>query len=230
MMSSRPPRPWPGRFVVLEGIDGSGTTTHSKRLAKTLRKRGETVVLTCEPTNGPIGSLIRQVLQNRVVVADSTGGRPFAWSTMALLFAADRIDHLDSVVMPALTQGHTVISDRYYLSSLAYQSATSPHGDSVTPWLRSINGLAVRPDLTLVLNIDAATAAERRNVRGHAEEIFERQSLQEQLVEIYQRAGDLLPEDPIVHIDSSRSLEEVGAEILEVVTAAFREGAPEPRA
>jgi dTMP kinase len=226
VISAHAPRPWPGRFIVLEGIDGAGTTTHSKRLAKTLRARGEDVVLTCEPTSGPIGSLIRQVLQNRIVVADSAGPRPFAWSSMALLFAADRIDHLDSVVMPALQQGRTVVSDRYYLSSLAYQSATSPRRESVIPWLRSINGLAVRPDLTLVLDIDAATAAERRNTRGHTEEIFEKQELQEQLAEIYERARDLLPEDNIVHIDSSRSLDDVAAEILEVVTGAFR--TPEP--
>jgi dTMP kinase len=174
-------------------------------------------VLTCEPTTGPIGSLIRQVLQSRVVVADASWARPFAWSSMALLFAADRIDHLDAVVIPALRRGATVVSDRYYLSSLAYQSATSPQGDGAIPWLRSINALAVRPDLTIVLDIDATSAAERRSSRGGTEEIFERAALQEQLVTLYARAGALLPEDRIVHIPSAGSVEEVGAAILEAV-------------
>ena len=141
--------PLPGTFIVVEGVDGCGSTTHSRLLAKALRSPTREVVLTCEPTNGPIGSLIRQILQKRLFVTDATGPRGFAWSTLALLFAADRLDHLDSVVMPALRDGSVVVSDRYLLSSLAYQSATSPEGATVVPWIHEVNGRAQRPDLII---------------------------------------------------------------------------------
>ena len=126
-------RRFPGVFVVVEGIDGSGSTTHTKLLGKALRQRGLKVVETCEPSAGPIGALIRQVLQRRLFVADASGPREFAWSTMALLFAADRMDHLDSTVVPALREGAVVLSDRYDLSSLAYQSVTAPSGERSCP-------------------------------------------------------------------------------------------------
>src|SRR5215208_5930139 len=87
-----------GRFIVVEGVDGSGSTTHTKLLAKALRKRGHKVHITCEPTTGPIGALIRQVLQKRITMPGESGPRSLAWSTMALLFAADRLDHLDSEI------------------------------------------------------------------------------------------------------------------------------------
>ena len=164
------PHPYPGRFIVLEGIDGAGTTTHSKRLYKALRQRGTEVVHSFEPTNGPIGGLIRQVLQNRLGVSDHTGLRPFSWSTMALLFAADRLDHLDSVVVPALADGRIVVSDRYDLSSLLYQSVTAPAGDGVISWIRTLNERALRPDLTLVLDVSVDTAEKRRLQRSGRDE------------------------------------------------------------
>src|SRR5688572_29817595 len=107
-----------GRLIVIEGIDASGSTTHGKLLMKALKLRGHDVLLTCEPTSGPVGSLIRQVLQKRVHVMAEHGPRTFSWSTMALLFAADRIDHLESEIIPALRAGTWVVSDRYDLSSL----------------------------------------------------------------------------------------------------------------
>src|SRR5882724_884915 len=164
-------RRFPGLFVVVEGIDGCGSTTHAKLLAKAIKSRGPEVVLTCEPSTGPIGSLIRQVLQRRLFVPDATGPRSFAWSTMALLFAADRVDHLDSTVVPALREGAIVLSDRYDLSSLAYQSVTAPSGDKVVPWIRELNAAALRPDLTVVIDVPVEVAAERRASRGGIEEM-----------------------------------------------------------
>jgi len=155
-------RRFPGLFIVIEGIDGSGSTTHSKLLAKALRQRGIRVAETCEPSGGPIGGMIRQVLQRRLFVADAAGPRAFAWSTMALLFAADRMDHLDSTVVPALRDGAVVISDRYDLSSLAYQSATAPTGEKVVSWIRELNARAIRPDLTIVIDVPPEVAEERR--------------------------------------------------------------------
>ena len=211
------PADYSGRFIVLEGIDGCGSTTHSKRLAKALRQAGIDVRLTCEPTTGPIGALIRQVLQKRLFVPDATGPRDFAWSTMALLFAADRLDHLDCTVLPALREGATVISDRYDLSSLAYQSATAPAGELVVPWIREINLCAMRPDLTIVLDVDAETAEERRRARGGFEEMFEAREIQQKLAAIYRRAEDLVPGDRVIHVSAEGEIEAVGERVLAAV-------------
>lgn len=208
-----------GVFIVVEGIDGCGSTTHAKRLAKALRARGRDVRLTCEPTAGPIGSLIRQVLQRRLFVPDSDGPRAFAWSTMALLFAADRLDHLDSTILPALRAGAVVVSDRYDLSSLAYQSVTAPSGEQVVPWIREVNGCALRPDLTVVIDVPAEVAEERRGQRGSAEEIFEAKELQARLASVYKRAEELVPGDRLTHVSGEGSVEEVGSRILEAVIA-----------
>src|SRR3954452_22746878 len=120
---------------------------------------------TCEPSAGPVGTMIRQILSHRTVVPGQ--GSP-GWATMALLFAADRLDHLEAEVLPRLREGTMVISDRYDLSSLAYQSATAPAGggagriDDVVGWIRELNRSARRPDLTLVLDVTADVAATRR--------------------------------------------------------------------
>lgn len=208
-------RPFPGRFIVLEGIDGAGTTTHAKRLSKTLGKQGRDVRLTCEPTTGPVGALIRQILQKRLFVPGTSGPRAFAWSTMALLFAADRLDHLDSVIVPALRDGAIVISDRYDISSLAYQSVTAPEEESAIAWIRELNARALRPDLTLVLDIPAERAAERRRTRGSTEELFEDPIIQRRLVEVYQRAEVLVPDDHVVHLSSDGEVDAVAGAILD---------------
>jgi dTMP kinase len=227
-MNSAPPisrasdsgRRFPGLFVVVEGIDGCGSTTHAKLLAKTIKSRGPEVVLTCEPSTGPIGSLIRQVLQRRLFVPDATGPRNFAWSTMALLFAADRMDHLDSTVAPALRAGSVVISDRYDLSSLAYQSVTAHSGAEAIPWIRELNTQALRPDVTIVIDVPAEVAEERRRARGGVEEMFEARELQARLATVYARGEELVPNDRLVHVPGVGAVQEVAARIFEAVLSA----------
>jgi dTMP kinase len=227
-MNSAPPishasdsgRRFTGLFVVVEGIDGSGSTTHAKLLAKAIKSRGPEVVLTCEPSTGPIGSLIRQVLQRRLFVPDATGPRNFAWSTMALLFAADRMDHLDSTVAPALRAGSVVISDRYDLSSLAYQSLTAHNGAESIPWIRELNAQALRPDVTIVIDVPAEVAEERRRTRGGVEEMFDARELQARLATVYARGEELVPDDRLVHVPGAGAVQEVAARIFEAVLLA----------
>jgi dTMP kinase len=209
-----------GLFIVLEGVDGAGTTTHTRQLATALSGRGLPVHTTREPSDGPIGVMIRQILTGRLVVPGLHGPRPPTWKTMALLFAADRADHVESEIEPNLRDGVTVISDRYYHSSIAYQTATAPPAEgaegraAVSSWVREINKHARRPDLTIVLDIAPEVAARRRAERGTGQEIYDDGELQRTLTGFYAGIDAFFPDERIVHVDSSRSREEVAADIL----------------
>jgi dTMP kinase len=208
-----------GAFIVVEGIDGSGTTTAVERIVAHLRGQGRAVAQTREPSTGPIGALIRQVLSHRVVVPGEGGSKAPGWVTMALLFAADRQDHLEAEVLPLMRRGVTVISDRYDLSSLAYQSATSdPLASSgAVDFIRELNRYARRPDLTLVFDVSPNVAAERRRGRGASQELYEQSELQARLARAYAQAEVLVPGDDVAHIDADRTVEEVVAAALSAI-------------
>jgi dTMP kinase len=171
----------PGRFVVLEGLDGAGTTTQSRLLAEWLRAAGRRVHVTAEPSGGPVGALLRQVLRQRVTGGGGTG---FDAEALALLFAADRLDHLEAEVRPRLAAGEDVVSDRYTLSSLAYQSLTT--GDAA--WVERINSRAQAPDLTVFLRVRPRLALGRRRAAGTAPELYEVDAFQRRVARSYERA------------------------------------------
>jgi dTMP kinase len=203
-----------GVFIVVEGIDGSGSTTVVERLAAHLAAKKRPAYRTCEPSGGPIGSMIRQILAHRIVIPSEWGAASPGWATMALLFASDRLDHLEAEVVPRLRDGVIVVSDRYDLSSLAYQTATAPADDPeesrrVVAWIRELNVRARRPDLTLVLDVRPEVAAERRKNRGGARELYEEGELQARLAQAYARAEELVPGDRIVHVDANQSIDVV---------------------
>ncbi len=206
-----------GLFIVLEGVDGAGTTTHTGLLARALRQKGLPITTTREPSDGPIGVLIRQILTGRVVVPGISGPRPSSWQTMALLFGADRLDHLEATIRPNLMDGVTVISDRYDYSSVAYQSVTGGNDPETVRWIREINRHARRPDLTIVLDLDPGEAARRRKARSKSAEIFDDLELQEQLGRFYREIDAHFPDDNIVHVDSGRPQDEVAADVLRAV-------------
>ena len=209
-----------GRFVVLEGIDGAGTTTQVARLADRLRKDGGFPVrATREPSDGPIGSLVRQVLTGRIVAPE---GRAPGWATMALLFAADRMDHVESEIEPFLAVGGVMISDRYDASSLAYQSVSSGSGgDTAVEWIRSLNGHAMRPNLTIVIDLAPDLAAERRASRGEAAQLYEQNEVQRALAVFYRDLAKHMPADRIVVVDGSGTVDEVHGRVHDAYVAAF---------
>lgn len=200
-----------GLFVVLEGLDGAGTTTQTARLREVLAGAGHTVHTTREPTPGPVGAVLRQALTHRLVVPGASGPKAPSWQTMALLFAADRLDHLDAEILPALAAGSIVISDRYDLSSLTYQSVTAPpeQAASAVRWVRELNRHARRPDLTLVLNVRAEVAEGRRQGRGGAVDLYETSEVQRRLCAAYRDAEAFVPGDVVVHIDGEEPAEAV---------------------
>lgn len=201
-----------GRFIVVEGIDGSGSTTQAQRLVAELERAGVRARFTCEPSSGNVGALIREALGHRL---RDSAGEPVAldWVTLALLFAADRADHVHRMVLPTLAKGEWVVSDRYDLSSLAYQSVTSGGAADVLPWIRALNSKVLRPDLTIIVDVNAATAARRRHTRGADAELFEVPEIQERLASVYRNAEILVPHDRVAHVDGERDIASVAAEI-----------------
>ncbi len=208
-----------GHFIVIEGIDGSGTTTQCSILAERLVEKGLQARTTREPSDGPIGVLIRQVLTGRLVLPGRHGARSPGWATMATLFASDRLDHLEAEVVPNLVDGVTVICDRYDYSSVAYQTVSGGGGGDASSWVRELNRHAKRPDLTLVLDVDPEVAAGRRNTRSGGPELYEVDEMQVELAKFYAKIDELFPDDTIRHIDANCGVEEVATAIWSEVMA-----------
>ena len=186
--------------MVLEGIDGSGTTTQCAALAERLRARGHQVSTTREPSRGEIGVLTRAQL-----AADRTPLRPDA---LALLFAADRLEHLQREIEPALARGEVVLCDRYLLSSWAYQSLDCP-----LEWVRAINERALWPDLTLLVAVPAQVGVARVRARQAAhdepEERFDVPELQRRLEAAYEGFAADASLQGLVRIDGTQSIAQV---------------------
>jgi dTMP kinase len=196
----------PGRFIVLEGIDGAGTTTQVARLVERLRATNVPVHGTREPSDGPIGALAREVLAGRV----GRSGRSPGWATMALLFAADRMDHVEDGIEPYLARGIVVVSDRYDASSLGYQSISSgAPGEETMDWIRTINRHALRPDLVVVLDVAPEVAAKRRSERGEPPQLYEHDELQRALAAFYRELPRHLPADRVKIVEGTGTVEEV---------------------
>lgn len=196
-----------GIFVVIEGIDGAGTTTQSRLLKDWLEEGGKDVILTQEPLKkeGHIGKVIKEHL-----VQDDDDHSPEA---IALAFAADRLVHLEDVINPALEEGKTVISDRYYHSSYVYQPA---HGADLE-WVEEINRHARKPDLTLIVDVPAEEGMERLEKRdGKTTVIFEKLKFQQELRKRYLELEDELDEK-IEMIDGMKTVEDVHEDIKETV-------------
>jgi dTMP kinase len=200
-----------GKLIVLEGIDGSGTTTQAAMLKKEFVERGLPAHVTAEPSNGPVGSLIRQALSGRLVVRGRRSVRPPDWTTMALLFAADRQDHVASEIGPNLIDGVNVICDRYIYSSIVYQSVSAGKKEAVD-WICELNRYTQKPDLVLYLKIDPAEARRRREGRDFRSEIYDEPEFQEKLAKTYDTLPDLFPDTNLVTVEAGRAVGEVTAE------------------
>ena len=215
-----------GRFLVLEGLDGAGTTTQADRLAAWLRARGRRVQVTAEPSRGPIGVLVRQVLSGRI---GGGAGGAFDPAALALLFAADRRDHLASEVEPLLARGVDVVSDRFTLSSLAYQTVALAGGSaagaprSPMGWVRELNRLARAPDLTIFLEVSPAAALGRRRAASSGRDLFEVPAFQRRVARAYAQALRLVRAagERVAVVDGDGSVEAVAAGVFRAAAALF---------
>jgi len=187
-----------GIFIVVEGLDGSGKTTQAKILASRL-SRTHKALYTAEPSLGKVGTFIR----NSILYGEK---RP-PTAVEALLFAADRIEHVQNEVLPALEEGQIVVSDRYLHSSLAYQGSA---GLSLE-WIESINRHALKPDLALFIDVDPEAVFHRLKLR---KSVMENLETQRRVREIYLR---FVEKGDLVRIRGDKTKSKVADEIFTVV-------------
>ena len=188
-----------GMFICLEGLDGSGKTTHTNRLIRNLQKQGIDAVYTTEPSHNVLGTFIR----SSVLEAKTRAPRVIE----AVLFALDRIEHLEKDVIPALKNGKVVVSDRCIYSSLAYQGAAGLDVE----WIEEINRFALPPDLAIYIDVSPEVVIKRIRRKKSIMEKLETQRKVQQVYLNYVNKGKLLS------INGDRQKAEVEKSILELV-------------
>ncbi|MCC6620739.1 MAG: dTMP kinase [Deltaproteobacteria bacterium] len=208
-----------GLFIVLEGIDGAGTTTQLRHVVEWLEKRGELAHATREPTDGPVGLLLRQILRGRLVsTAPGADGKPqpFDPAATALLFAADRLDHLHSEIVPALDAGRHVVCDRYVMSSLAYQSL-----ETDLKFVRTINEKALAPDMTIFLRVRPEIAMDRIETTRTQKESFERLPLQKKIAAAYEKLLESWKDGEVAIVDGEENVTAVTTKVRAALERLF---------
>jgi dTMP kinase len=197
-----PKNPYPGIFIDIEGLDGSGSSTQISLLSKDLKEKGYKVFVTKEPTNNVVGGLIRGVLTNSLQLpADG----------LQLLFAADRAHHLEREIIPMLRSGSIVITDRYFWSTMAFGSINLP-----LDWLVELNRFFLVPDATFFIDVSPKTCVERIKKDRFEIELFETEEKLKKVRESYQKIMDRFPKDVEI-VNGERSIEEISRDILEKV-------------
>ena len=200
-----------GRFIVFEGIDGSGKSTQIKSISKQLETQGLKIYTTFEPTDGPVGSLIRQMLSGKIATDQRT---------IASLFAADRTDHLTNQkngIKQKIDQGEIVLCDRYYFSSYAY------HAQYIDmEWVihaNSLNADILKPDLTIFIDADPEICFKRIKLSRTDFEMYEQIDIMEKVRINYFKAFDRLKDsEKIAVVDGNRSSKRVEDAILNEIS------------
>nr|WP_206204566.1 dTMP kinase [Thermococcus sp. 21S7] len=199
-----------GAFIVIEGIDGAGKSTQARLLAEWFEEKGYDVILTKEPTDTAFGKLIRKLVL--------TGGREgiidgarISHEAEALLFAADRAEHVSKLIKPSIEAGKIVISDRYFYSSLAYQWARGLDLE----WLIDLNRFAIRPDLVILLDLPVKESMKRINGRSIKTEFDKIAELQKKVRENYLKLAERFPEMKIVN--ALASVDDIHNDIVALV-------------
>ena len=204
----------PPAFITFEGIDGSGKSTQLRMLASELRLRGLEVVTTREPGGTPLGIRLREALLDSQEQVD-----PLA---ELLLYAADRAQHVRALVRPALETGHIVLSDRYADATVAYQGAGRGFSPELIAEVVALATGGLKPDLTLIFDLPISESTARRARRTNHERHDDRLDAEDptfhmRVRDAYLQIAAAEPERVRV-IDASRSVEEIHARVMEIVT------------
>lgn len=203
-----------GKFIVFEGIDGSGKSTQIQYLIEKLKQQNVSYYITKEPTDSPIGSLIHQIMIGRVKTDNKV---------IAALFVADRLDHLlndINGIVAKIEDGITIVSDRYYFSSYAYHSIDMP-----MDWVIQANEQCkniLKPTLTIFLDVNPDIAIERIAQNRFHQELFEKSSrlikVREKYLESFTKLND---SENIIVVDGNRAPELIAEEIWKEVKQYF---------
>lgn len=197
-------------FIAFEGIDGSGKSTQAKMLAESLQKAGHKVYSTFEPTDSQIGSIIRNIF-NHSIEADHR--------TIAGLFIADRLNHLlnkTDGILKKLEEGYTVITDRYYFSSYAYQ------GTHISlDWVIEANSLSaelLRPDINIYIDVAPEICMDRLNSGRSSMELYETiENLRNVKAKFFESFEKLKSKENIFITNGNRPTEIIAADIREEI-------------
>ncbi|HEV3332482.1 MAG TPA: dTMP kinase [Bryobacteraceae bacterium] len=209
--------PTRGLFLTFEGMDGSGKTTQMGRLAERLRAHGRTVLETAEPGGTAIGRKIRQILLD-------AASQELSPTAELLLYFASRAQNVDELIRPALERGEIVLADRFTDSTLAYQGCGRGLGAEPVLALDRIACRGLKPDLTLLVDIDVETSLARAHARNAAGRSRETR-MDEQSIDfhrkVYEAYHALVAREPrrVRRIDGSKAIDEVEQEIWKVVSA-----------
>jgi dTMP kinase len=180
-------RDYPGLFVVIEGIDGTGKSTLASNIYQELRNRDINTLLTFEPTKGQWGKKLRQSFTSERLPQDEE----------LSLFMKDRKEHLEDVIIPALKDGRVVICDRYYYSTAAYQGARGMDPEKI---IEKNRRFALEPDLVLLLELDPERAVERIKSSRSGANSFEALDYLKRVSAIY----DSMQDANIIRLDASQ--------------------------
>jgi len=206
-----------GLFITFEGMDGSGKTTQMHRLAARLRGLGRTVLETLEPGGTPIAQLIRRILLDRA-------NQELSPTTEVLLYFASRAQNVDQWIVPALARGEVVISDRFTDSSLVYQGYGRGLGADTVIELDRIACRGVKPDLTILVDVDAEASLARARARNVAEPHCETR-MDDQSLEFHRTVWDAYhalaaaEPDRVKLVDGRAAIDAIEREVWSIVSA-----------
>ena len=207
-----------GAFITVEGADGAGKTTHLDFIQRWLTERGASVVRTREPGGTALGELLREIL------LDNDDAVPISDRAELLLIFAARTQHLDEVIVPALTAGKWVLCDRFTDATFAYQGGGRGIDDAAIAALERWAQGTLQPDLTVVLDVPVEVGEARTRRRGAARDRFERQAREfKQAVRRVYRARAAEFKQRIKMINADQSVEQVCAELETLLDTFWRE-------
>ncbi len=193
-------------FIAFEGIDGSGKTTAIGLLKEILEKNGIKTHLTSEPTTMESGVQIRKMLKKE-------SSHPLFHKKLALMFAVDRLNHIENEIEVEEKKGKIVITDRYFFSSFAYQSLNVEK-----LWIYEINKFAKMPDLLIFMDIPVEEALKRINSSREETEIFEKKELLNKVKQNYEEVLEKFQTKlKIIKIDATKSIEEIKKDLKTVL-------------
>lgn len=207
--------PYKGKFIAIEGIDGSGKTTQVKKLGEYFKNQDKEILITKEPTREePIGRLINRVLHQEIKMPSKA---------LQYLLAADRVIHYEENIIPALEKGQIIVSDRSFWSSVAYgflDKELNINSDNdkelllVSRSILSMYNQFITPDKTIYIDAPVDLAVERISKKTSGKEIYEEKEKLAKIAAGYKWLMQKFPEEFIV-IDGTKTAEEVSIDIME---------------